>query len=92
MGKDIKTFPLPPIMDAYDDAIGTAREVYKEEIIEPAAEDVALKDSLNKEQRAAYDKILSAVDTDQGGLFFEDGPGGTGKTYLYRVLLVTLCS
>ncbi|ONM56375.1 hypothetical protein ZEAMMB73_Zm00001d021143 [Zea mays] len=92
MGKDIKTFPLPPIMDAYDDAIGTAREVYEEEIIEPTAGDVALKDSLNKEQRAAYDKILSAIDTDQGGLFFVDGPGGTGKTYLYRVLLTTLRS
>jgi ATP-dependent DNA helicase PIF1 len=49
MGKDIKTFPLPPIMDVYDDAIGTAREVYEEEIIEPIAGDVALKDSLNKE-------------------------------------------
>ncbi|PWZ16906.1 Thymidylate kinase [Zea mays] len=92
MGKDIKTFPLPPIMDVYDDAIGTAREVYEEEIIEPAAGDVALKDCLNKEQRAAYDKILSAVDTDQGGLFFVDGSGGTGKTYLYRVLLATLRS
>ncbi|PWZ23284.1 ATP-dependent DNA helicase PIF1 [Zea mays] len=92
MGKDIKTFPLPPIMDAYDDAIGIAREVYEEEIIEPAARDVALKDCLNKEQRAAYDKILCAVDTDQGGLFFVDGPGGTRKTYLYRVLLATLRS
>ncbi|ONM09527.1 hypothetical protein ZEAMMB73_Zm00001d034078 [Zea mays] len=90
MGKDIKTFPLPPIIDAYDDAIGTAREVYKEESIEPTAGDVALKDSLNEEQRDAYDKIMSAVDTDQGGLFFVDGPGGTGKTYLYRVLLATL--
>ncbi|ONM31855.1 hypothetical protein ZEAMMB73_Zm00001d040704 [Zea mays] len=74
MGKDIKTFPLPPIIDAYDDAIGTAREVYEEESIEPTAGDVALKDSLNEEQRAAYDKIMSAVDTDQGGLFFVDGP------------------
>jgi hypothetical protein len=92
MGKDIKTFPLPPIIDAYDDAIGTAREVYEEESIEPIVGDVALKDSLNEELRAAYDKILSAVDTDQGGLFFVDGPGGTGKTYLYRVLLVTLRS
>jgi hypothetical protein len=90
MGKDIKTFPLPPIIDAYDDAIGTAREVYEEESIQPIAGDVALKDSLNKEQRAAYDKIMSAVDTDQGGLFFVDGPDGTGKTYLYRVLLTTL--
>ncbi|ONM55010.1 hypothetical protein ZEAMMB73_Zm00001d020494 [Zea mays] len=90
MGKDIKTFPLPPMIDAYDDAIGTAREVYEEESIQPTVEDVALKDSLNEEQRAAYDKIMSAVDTDQGGLFFVDGPGGTRKTYLYRVLLVTL--
>ncbi|ONM17793.1 hypothetical protein ZEAMMB73_Zm00001d003825 [Zea mays] len=90
MGKDIKTFPLTPIIDTYDDAIGTAREVYEEESIQPTVEDVALKDSLNEEQRAAYDKIMSAVDTDQGGLFFVDGPGGTGKTYLYRVLLATL--
>jgi ATP-dependent DNA helicase PIF1 len=90
MGKDIKTFPLPPIIDAYDNAIGTAREVYEEESIQPTVGDVALKDSLNEEQRAAYDKIMSVVDTDQGGLFFMDGPGGTGKTYLYRVLLATL--
>ncbi|ONM24697.1 hypothetical protein ZEAMMB73_Zm00001d006675 [Zea mays] len=90
MGKDIKTFPLPPIIDAYDDAIGTAREVYEEESIELASADVVLKDSLNEEQMAAYDKIMSAVNTDQGGLFFVDGPGGTGKTYLYRVLLATL--
>ncbi|AQK75317.1 hypothetical protein ZEAMMB73_Zm00001d018231 [Zea mays] len=92
MGKDIKTFPLPPIIDAYDDAIGTAREVYEEESIEPAEGDVALKDSLNEEQRVAYVKIMSAVDTDQGGLFFVDGPGGTGETYLYKVLLATLRS
>jgi ATP-dependent DNA helicase PIF1 len=92
MGKDIKTFPLPPIIDAYDDAIGTAREVYEEESIEPASAYLALKDSLNKEQMVAYDKIMSAIDTDQGGLFFVDGPGGTGKTYLYRVLIMTLRS
>ncbi|ONM31301.1 hypothetical protein ZEAMMB73_Zm00001d040413 [Zea mays] len=92
MGKDIKTFLLPPIIDTYDDAIGTAREVYEEESIVAVVGDVALKDSLNEEQRAAYDKILSAVDTDQHGLFFVDGPGGTGKTYLYRVLLTTLRS
>jgi ATP-dependent DNA helicase PIF1 len=90
MGKDINTFPLPPIIDAYDDVIGTAREVYEEESIQPIVGDVALKDSLNEEQRATYDKIMSGVDTDQGELFFVDGPGGIGKTYLYRVLLATL--
>jgi ATP-dependent DNA helicase PIF1 len=90
MGKDIKTFPLPPIIDTYDDAIGTAREIYEEESIEPTAGDVALKDSLNEKQRVAYDKIMSVVDTDQGRLFFVDGPSGTVKAYLYRVLLAML--
>jgi ATP-dependent DNA helicase PIF1 len=92
MGKDIQTFPLPPIINAYDDAIGTAREVYEEENIELASADMALKGSLNEEQWVTYDKIMSVVNTNQGGLFFVDGPGGTGKTYLYRVLLATLRS
>ncbi|KAL5647921.1 hypothetical protein ACJX0J_042276, partial [Zea mays] len=92
MGKDIKTFPLPTIIDKYDESHGTDREIYKEESIEPTAEDVAMKETLNEEQRSAYDKILSFVDTNNGGVFFVDGPGGTGKTYLYKALLAALHS
>ncbi|WVZ82856.1 hypothetical protein U9M48_030068 [Paspalum notatum var. saurae] len=90
--KDIDTYPLPKIIEIYDDARGTVREEYEERIIEPTTQDMALKDSLNEEQKAAYDKILSTVDTDNGGVFFVDGPGGTGKTYLYKALLATLRS
>ncbi|ONL98425.1 hypothetical protein ZEAMMB73_Zm00001d029311 [Zea mays] len=92
MGKDIKTFPLPAIIDIYDDSHGTDREIYEEESIEPTTEDVAMKETLNEEQRSAYDKILSVVDTNNGGVFFMDGPGGTGKTYLYKALLAALRS
>ena len=53
---------------------------------------MALSDTLNEEQRAAYDEIMSLVDTEHGGLFFVDGPGGTRKTYLYRALLATIRS
>jgi hypothetical protein len=35
---------------------------------------------------------MSTVDSDHGGLFFVDGPGGTGKTYLYRALLANIHS
>ena len=49
MGKDIKTYPLPDIIDRYDDANGADREIYEEKSIEPTIEDVALKDSLNQE-------------------------------------------
>ncbi|WVZ94330.1 hypothetical protein U9M48_040234 [Paspalum notatum var. saurae] len=69
MGKDINTYPLPKIIDRYDDARGAAREEYEEITIEPIAQDIALKDSLNEEQKAAYDKILATVDTDQGACF-----------------------
>eukprot|EP00267_Zea_mays_P045214 XP_020397479.1 uncharacterized protein LOC109941325 [Zea mays] len=76
----------------YDDLHGTDREIYEEESIVPTTEDVALKETLNEEQRSAYDKILSVVDTNNGGVFFVDGPGGTGKTYLYKALLAALRS
>ncbi|AQK55697.1 hypothetical protein ZEAMMB73_Zm00001d051991 [Zea mays] len=55
-------------------------------------EDVALQETLNEEQKSAYEKILSVVDTSNGGVFFVDGPGGTGKTYLYKALLAVLRS
>jgi chromosomal replication initiation ATPase DnaA len=35
---------------------------------------------------------MFAVDSIYVGLFFVDGPGGTGKTYLYRALLATIRS
>ncbi|XP_034591745.1 uncharacterized protein [Setaria viridis] len=90
MGKDIRSFPLPGINDAYDDASGIPREIFEEASIDQNLKDVGLSDSLNEEQRAAYEEIMSKVDTEQGGLFFVDGPVGTGKIFLYRALLGTL--
>ncbi len=42
---------------------------------------------LNPEQRAVYDNVMAAVDR---RAFFVDGPGGTGKTFLYSCLLSTV--
>ena len=90
MQKDIKMYPLPHIDDSYDASSDIPREIFEEASIEVDADDVALSDTLNEEQRAADDEIMSAVDTKDGGLFFVDGPGGTGKTYLYKALLATI--
>jgi ATP-dependent DNA helicase PIF1 len=51
-----------------------------------------LQNPLNEEQKSAYEKIVSVVDTSNGGVFFVDGPGGTRKTYLYKALLAMLRS
>jgi mannose/fructose-specific phosphotransferase system component IIA len=68
------------------------RGIFEEANIEANMKDVALLDTLNKEQQAAYNEIMSSIDTEHGGLFFVDGPGGTEKTYLYRALLAAIRS
>ncbi|XP_002464128.2 ATP-dependent DNA helicase PIF2 [Sorghum bicolor] len=92
MQKDIKSYPLPDIDDTYDASHDIPREIFEEASIEANKDDVALLDTLNEEQWATYDEIMSSVDTKHGGLFFVDGPGGTGKTYLYKALLATIRS
>ena len=92
MGKDIKTFPLSEIDEMYDDANGIPREIFEEASVEVDIDDVSLVNSLNLEQRDAYEEIMATIDSDKGGLFFVDGPGGTGKTFLYKSLLAILRS
>ncbi|BAS88751.1 Os04g0357300 [Oryza sativa Japonica Group] len=90
MGKDIRSFPLPGVDMLHDTTNGVPKEIIEESMIKVDPEDTALCNSLNTEQRAAYDEILATVDHNEGGLFFIDGPGGTGKTFLYRALLATV--
>ncbi|KAL2454817.1 K(+) efflux antiporter 4 [Abeliophyllum distichum] len=54
--------------------------------------DILSTNTLNQQQQIAYDEILEHVLSNSSGLFFIDGPGGTGKTYLYKALLATVRS
>jgi hypothetical protein len=47
---------------------------------------------LNDEQNSAYHKILRSVEDDAGRIFMLHGPGGTGKTFLYKVVCSKLRS
>ncbi len=40
--------------------------------------------NLNVEQRIIFDEVIVATKTKTPAMFFVDGPGGTGKTFLYR--------
>ena len=92
MGNDIRSFPLLDIDHSYDDASHIPREIFEEASVEQNPEDVLLCDSLNTEQRSTYDEIMATVCSKQDGLFFVDGPGRTGNTFLYRALLAKLRS
>lgn len=41
---------------------------------------------LNPEQRDAYEQIISSIETQAGQTFFLNGPGGTGKTFVYNTI------
>jgi hypothetical protein len=39
---------------------------------------------LNVDQRTVYEEVITAVELQTPIIFFIDGPGGTGKTFLYK--------
>ncbi|CAL1384366.1 unnamed protein product [Linum trigynum] len=45
---------------------------------------------LNSEQMKAFDEIITAVEEGNGNCFFVDGFGGTGKTFLWKVICLKL--
>ncbi|KAG5578003.1 hypothetical protein H5410_058137 [Solanum commersonii] len=69
-----------------------AKEIYFERNITVSEEDLLLEKKLNLEQRATYNVIINIIFSNKSGAFFIDGPGGTGKTFLYRALLATVQS
>ncbi|TXG49185.1 hypothetical protein EZV62_025060 [Acer yangbiense] len=68
------------------------KEINDELGITVSESDLSLKLSLTSKQKCAYNRILEKVFMQQSTSFFIDGPGGTGKTYLYKAILATLRS
>ncbi|KAK9053704.1 hypothetical protein SSX86_024778 [Deinandra increscens subsp. villosa] len=54
--------------------------------------DEEMEDSLNADKKFGYDEIINHVNKDLPGVFFIDGPGGTGKTVVYKSLLAEVRS
>ena len=64
----------------------------EEEQVYDEAEGARMLQSLTPTQRQHYDKIVAAVESDEGRCFFLDGPGGSGKSYLYQTVTHNLRS
>ncbi|XP_076945496.1 ATP-dependent DNA helicase PIF1-like [Bidens hawaiensis] len=92
MGKNIKEFNLLKITDDVNLQCALHREVQEEYKIVVEPEHLSARDSLNCDRKIVYDEIMMHVDNDRPGLFFIDGPGGTGKTFVYKALLAQVRS
>ncbi|XP_057740312.1 uncharacterized protein LOC130957472 [Arachis stenosperma] len=47
---------------------------------------------MTSEQKTVYDKIIAAVNSNSGGVFFLYGYGGTGKTFIWKTLSAAIRS
>jgi ATP-dependent DNA helicase PIF1 len=68
------------------------REIREEQNVSVPQEHLDIFDSLNKEQREGFEEIIEHVFSNKSQVFFVDGPGGTGKTFLYKALLARVRS
>jgi len=93
-GKDLIDYGLPePQFDYIADLSSETNRMIRDELIYDRQDlaDTLERDVLilNIDQRKAYDILTTAVSSGgQGGsIFFLDGPGGTGKTFVQNVVL-----
>uniref|UniRef100_A0A453BG92 ATP-dependent DNA helicase n=1 Tax=Aegilops tauschii subsp. strangulata TaxID=200361 RepID=A0A453BG92_AEGTS len=92
MGKDIKLYGLPDLVDADGSSNFDNTEVTEERQVKVDQEHLDLFCCLNNEQLAGFNDIMDHVTNQKSQIFFVDGPGGTGKTYLYKALLAKVRS
>ncbi|KAL6587727.1 hypothetical protein OROMI_000705 [Orobanche minor] len=91
-GRSINEFSIVPYnIGASKEEIYT-RDYRNELEIQVSESDLHSTRQLNDCQQVAFDEITAAINTGVGGAFFIDGPGGTGKTFLYRALLASVRS
>src|SRR5205823_1936733 len=99
-GKSLKDFPnirlllenMPEISNNYDDLDHLIQEEksYNNILLEKIIlNDVPL---LNADQRTIYNTVIQSDENNASECFFIDGPGGTGKTFLYNTILAKVRS
>ncbi|XP_058746222.1 uncharacterized protein LOC131619101 [Vicia villosa] len=89
-GKKIEDYDLPSLSpEAMEENLNPG--VIQEELaVDIPNEDIESVAKLNNDQMIAFKTIMNVIDQKYSGIFFVDGPGGTGKTFLYRTLMATL--
>lgn len=87
-GHSVAEFGLPSATQAWDGC--TSNRLIMEAMAFDTGQEhtlgAAQRDSLNPEQREAFNRIFDSVRDHLGKHFFLHGLGGTGKTYLYSTL------
>jgi DNA replication protein DnaC len=92
MDKGIHDYILPELDDQDPEQEYHNREVRDQYSLGVNDIDLRGVQNLNLEQLSSYTEIIEHVINRKGRVFFVDGPGGTGKTFLCRCLIATVRS
>jgi ATP-dependent DNA helicase PIF1 len=92
MDKDICDYGLPELHEQDLEQGYHNREVREQYSLGVNDTNFRGVQNLNPEQLSGYTKIIEPMINRKGRVFFVDGPGGTGKTFLYRCLIATIRS
>ena len=92
MGKDINDYHLASYNISLSEEEKIMKEINDELAVDTFEQDILCISNLNEQQKNAFELILTKFFTSEPVVFFIDGPGGTGKTYLYRAILAAVRS
>ena len=85
------TFQIKPPQRDNDDPVHIPQGMHQpptQEELDTQAD--TMQRQLNTEQHAAYTVNMNFILSNQGGTVFMDGPGGTGKSFVYKTLTKSL--
>ncbi|KAL0459082.1 UNVERIFIED_CONTAM: hypothetical protein Slati_0535400 [Sesamum latifolium] len=89
-GKTLGDFPPMPLPSSRSFGIITNRLTREELDYDSVAEEQSFRsyfNGLNNDQLRVFNAIIQAYERKCGGLFFVNGSGGTGKTYLWKIII-----
>ncbi|GAA0161762.1 hypothetical protein LIER_39294 [Lithospermum erythrorhizon] len=92
LGKNVNEYNLVSFKYVTSDFKRFTREIAYERSIPVPEEDLLGINQLNSQQKTAFDTIFHHVILEKSGVYFVDGPGGTGKSFLYKVLIAHIRS
>ena len=80
-----------PEPEGYTEAMYQTKEIRRETTAYNSSVELRLalsfREKMYDDQAALYDSITASIDSGKGGVFFADGPGGSGKTFVEAALL-----
>ncbi|KAI5422591.1 hypothetical protein KIW84_045865 [Lathyrus oleraceus] len=91
-GKKIEDYDLPSLPPNKIDRDAIPSIIQEELVIDISNEDIESVAKLNNYQMIAFKTIMNVIVQKHIGVFFVDGLGGTGKTFIYRTIMASLRS